>query len=132
MYRKRRIQPSPNKNLAKVRRAENQRNRQQLSDVYPNVERLSVNLRFVSPQGHILADTRRQFGPSDVLDLEAPCPGRCGDGRMDLDGKIDSAIQQHATSSEGRGRCNRPVYMGSASEECGTELQCRIEVSYRS
>lgn len=130
-YRKRRPQRTLNKNQQKVFRGQEAgRERPPLSASYPNVERLMVDLVFTNPQGDVLAERRNEWGPSDPVDFAAPCPGRCGDGRMDLEGKIQETVRRLSADAEGRGKCNRPIYAGAA-EVCGCELRARIRVSYK-
>ena len=109
------------------------RNRQQagrqLSAIYPNVQHLTLDLEFVSPQGDLISQDQVQAGPSDVVDLSAPCPGRCGDGSMDLQGKVEDIVRRHETNSESRGTCARPAF--GTGDPCGTELRARIEIAYQ-
>ena len=129
-YRKRRIRPAPNKNAAKVRRRQATENLPPLDAVYPQVESLSVDLRFFNSRGDSLSERRAEFGPSDPADFEVRCPGLCGDGRMDLAGKIDEIVRRGETETEARGKCMRPLFLGS-QDLCGHELRCRIRVAYR-
>jgi hypothetical protein len=126
-YFKRRKPKTVNKNQEKAARNRREAGRP-LSSLYPNVQRLVLDLSFVSPQGDLISEDQIQAGPSDVVDLAAPCPGRCGDGSMDLQGKVDEIVRRHETSSESRGRCARPAF--GSGDPCGTELRARIDITY--
>src|SRR5690348_12319019 len=126
-FKKRRHQKTINKNDQKVRRAQAERDKPPLSAVYPGVEHLAVRLDFYSPEGSILLKQDREFSPDDIVDLSAPCPGRCGDGRMDLEGKLAELIRRREVSSENRAQCRRPIY-ADAAEICGCELRCSINI----
>lgn len=129
-FKKKRRQKTINKNDEKVRRLQAIQDRPAMSVLYSEVERLSVQMDFYSPQGHLLLQQTREFNPSDTIDFAAPCPGRCGDGRMDLEGKLVSMIQRHETSSQSRAQCGQTFTAGS-SDLCGCELRCNIDISYR-
>lgn len=130
-YRKRRPHRTLNKNQQKVVRGQEAgRERPPLSASYPAVERLLVELVFSNVQGDIIEERSAEWTPSDPVDFSAPCPGRCGDGKMDLEGKIGETIRRQAPEAEGRGKCLRPIYAG-ASEVCGIELRARIRVTYK-
>lgn len=129
-FKKRRHQKTINKNDAKVRRAQAVLDRPAMSALYSDVDRLSVQLDFYSPEGHILLQQNRQFQPSDIVDFEAPCPGRCGNGRTDLEGKLRSMIERRETESQARAKCPETIIAGE-QDVCGTELRCQIRISYR-
>ena len=99
-----------------------------LSAIYPNVQRLTLDLEFLSPQGDLISQDQIDAGPSDVVDLSAPCPGRCGDGTMDLQGKVEDVVRRHETASESRGKCARPAF--GTGDPCGTELHAHIGIAY--
>ncbi len=105
------------------------RSRAPLGTVFPSVAELVVDLEFISPDGHILSTETRTFSPDDALDLSAPCPGRCGNGTMDLAGKVDNVVRNNLPQSEGSARCPMALFAGS-TDTCGTQLHCRISVSY--
>lgn len=130
---KRRGPSGPNKNEQKVQRGREAERRNRmgggLGERYPTVERLSVGLEFTGPQGQSLERKTWTFGPSDACDLAAPCPGRCGEGKFDLAGKIGAVIEARQPLAEASGKCQQPLYSGS-TEVCGCQLKCRIEVRY--
>ena len=98
--------------------------------LYGDVQQLSVQMEFLSPEGHVVLQQNRRFGPSDIIDFEAPCPGRCGNGRTDLEGKLRSMIERKETSSQARAKCPETLLAG-AQDACGTELRCQITISYK-
>lgn len=132
-FRKRRRSVGPNKNQEKVIRSREEEGRAQragtLRSRYPGVEKLVVHLEFVSPQQHVLSQEERVFGQNDTLDLDVPCPGRCGEGTLDLESHVEKVLTERQPRSQSSGRCQHPIYM-NANEECGTELRCRVEVQY--
>jgi hypothetical protein len=97
--------------------------------MYPPVSTLNIRMEFVSPEGHSLSSEDRQFSPSDLVDFSAPCQGRCGNGRMDLEGKISQIVNAGQTTCETRGVCQELLYAG-ANDVCGCELRCVIKVAY--
>lgn len=132
-YFKRRARAGPSKNDKKVRRGQDAANRSRLAGVlsqrYSSLERLSVELQFLSPQKQVLDRKTLVFGPSDVCDFSVPCPGRCGVGSFDLAAKIKAVIEAREAISESSGTCQQPLYAGSPNV-CGLELKCRIEARF--
>lgn len=130
---RRRSRSGPNKNEQKVLRGKEAANRTRLAGLlgqrYPSVERLSVQLDFISPQGHSIDHQTRIFWPSDTCDFSVPCPGRCSGGSYDLAAKIRPVVEGRETLSESSGLCQEPLYGGSP-DTCGFRLKCRIEVRY--
>ena len=126
-YKKRRIKKSPNKNQERSQRS--QASFLPLKSYFPEIERLIVDIRYSSKQGHLLQDDHHEYGPSDPVSFVAPCPGGCGDGTTDLQGKIDSVVRQHESDSRFQARCMQPIY--SASEPCGCEIEGKVSVIYR-
>ena len=131
--KRRRVRAGPNKNEQKVQRRLELENREQaagtLQSRYPAVQGLSIHLVLLTPQHQILNEETRAFGPGDALDLEVPCPGRCGVGSFNLGAKVDSVITSRQERSESGGKCQEPL-MGGSAELCGCELKCRMEVVY--
>ena len=124
----------PNKNEKKVMRekqAENQaRFARPLSEMYPSVQRLSIQLEFLTPQQHLFDRQVRVFEPSNACDFSVPCLGRCGgQGSFDLESKVSQVISARQTVSTGSGTCQERLYLGP--EICGFRLQCKIEAVYR-
>ncbi|MBI5209146.1 MAG: hypothetical protein HY927_04140 [Elusimicrobia bacterium] len=132
-YYKKRRNTGPSKNDLKVRRnmeAERQtRGGVTLSQRFPNVERLTVKLEILGPQKQLFSKATRAFGPSDRCEFSVPCPGRCGGGSFDLEGKLTAVLTAGQTVTEATGICQQPIYPG-ASEVCGCQLRCGIEASY--
>lgn len=132
-FKKRRI-AGPSKNEQKLQREREaearERSRGRLGDAFPQVERLTVRLELHSPQGAPLAEPEtRTWKAPDRTDFAVPCPGRCGEGSFNLEGKITSMIETHVPSAEASGVCQQPLYAG-ATEVCGVQLKCKIEVQY--
>ncbi len=130
---KRRGPSGPNKNEQRVQRGKEAERRSRMTGAlgqrYPTVERLAVDLDFTGPQGQSLERKTWAFGLNDAVDLAAPCPGRCGEGKFDLAAKIEAVIEARQALSEAAGKCQEPLYSGS-TEVCGCQLKCRIEVRY--
>jgi hypothetical protein len=129
-FHKRRIKPSPNKNKAKALRRQGDNDLPTMEQRWPDVDRLTVQLHFSNPQGYPAGDEILEFGPSDLANFDVSCVGPCGDGKMDLAGKISDMMSKRETTSEARGKCQRVVYAGTG-EVCGHELRCRIDIAYR-
>ena len=131
-FKKRRYAP-PNKNEEKVKRSINAEYRAQsagtLGSRFPQVERLSVRLTFLSPQQHILGEETRTFKPSDISNFIALCPGRCGGGSFNIEAKIEEVVTARLPSSESGGKCQQTLYAGSP-DICACELKCKMEASY--
>src|SRR5206468_856123 len=119
-FKKRRIQKSHNKNLKKVMRGQSEA--VILGTRYANVQRLDIQLDFISPEGVLLSSENRSFTPNDPMDLTADCPGRCGNGRMDLEGKINQIINSGQVSCDTQGLCQEIIY-ADMKEVCGTQLR---------
>ncbi|MCX5787494.1 MAG: hypothetical protein NTX64_03130 [Elusimicrobia bacterium] len=133
-FKKRRI-VGPSKNEEKLRRAADAEARERsvtrLSDQFPTVARLTVQLDLLSPQNHPLAEHQtRVFKPEDRADFSVPCPGRCGQGTFNLAAKVQSVVEARQPVSEGTGICQEPLFAGSA-DVCGVKLVCRIEAAYK-
>lgn len=132
-FKKRRV-AGPSKNEQKVQRVREaearERSKGRLGDAFPQVERLTVRTEILSPQGAQLAEPETKvYKTGDRADFAVACPGRCGQGSFNLEGKIQSVIESNAPSAEASGTCQEPLYAG-ASEVCGVQLKCRIEVQY--
>jgi hypothetical protein len=130
-YGKRRKPAGPSKNEQKVQRneAEARRHSGNMSQRFPQVERLTISLQFLTPQGQILEEQKRVFKGSDAPDFSAPCPGRCGGGKFNLDAKVAGVVEARQPAAEATGLCQEPLYANSP-DSCGARLQCKIEVSY--
>jgi hypothetical protein len=133
-FKKRRRAPiGPNKNEQKVQRRLQNESREQSADTlqgrYPTVQQMSIHLVLLTPQHQTLNEETRTFGAGDTLDLDVPCPGRCGVGSFNLGAKVESVIGSRQERSESGGKCQEPL-MGGSSELCGCELKCRMEVVY--
>lgn len=102
---------------------------QSLGDRYSSVAKLDIQMEFSSPEGHILDSTHKIFKSSDSLDLWATCPGRCGNGRFDLEMKISQIVNSRQTSFETKDICNEVIHVG-ANDACKSELRCKIQIDY--
>ncbi len=125
-FKKRRIKKSPNKNTERSQR--NQESEPSLSQLFPGVGRLTLDLRYLGRQGEILEDEHVEYNPQDEVFLLVSCPGGCNDGQTNLEAKIGAMISQHQTTSEGRAKCAQQLF--SSADICGCELVCRIQVDY--
>lgn len=132
-YFKRRKPPGPSKNEVKVKREREQESRERslapLSVLYPGVERLIVRLEFLGPQQQPLGQETREFGKDDRCRLVVSCPGQCGVGFFNLEGKVSQVIESKSAVSESSGKCQEPLYAG-ASSLCGCMLKCALQVVY--
>ncbi|HRY30089.1 MAG TPA: hypothetical protein P5079_08660, partial [Elusimicrobiota bacterium] len=113
--KRRRTHTGPNKNEKKVLRGQEAdrlvRTAGLMKDRFPSVQRLTVQLDFVTPQQHLLDRQTRVFNPTDVCDFSVSCPGRCGgQGAFDLEAKIKSVIDSRQARAEGSGTCAETLY----------------------
>ncbi|MBI5882860.1 MAG: hypothetical protein HZB91_07135 [Elusimicrobia bacterium] len=132
-YKKRR-NTGPSKNDLKVQRGAEVERRARSGDTvgrrFPTVQRLSIRLEIMGPQGQLFSDETRVLNPVDRCNFEVACPGRCGGGKFNLEAKVDSVVGSREIASESSGVCQNPIYAGS-SEVCGCRLSCKIEAAYK-
>lgn len=132
-YKKRR-NTGPSKNDLKVQRnmesARLSRSGDTIGRRFPTVQRVSIRLEIMGPQGQLLSEETRVFSPADRCGFEVQCPGRCGGGRFDLEAKLAAVLNSRETASESSGVCQNPIYAGS-SEVCGCRLSCKIEAAFK-
>jgi len=130
---KRRKAPGPSKNEMKVRRGmeadQMTRSAGVMKDRFPAVQKLSIQLDFLTPQGHLMDQQTRVFTPADACDFAVPCPGRCGRGSFDLAAKVRVVLESRQGRSDSSGTCAETLYPGS-KEICGSQLRCRMEAAY--
>lgn len=130
---KRRKAPGPSKNEIKVRRGmeadQMARSAGLLKDRFPFVQKLSIQLDFLTPQGHLMDQQTRVFNPPDACDFAVSCPGRCGRGSFDLAAKVRAVLESRQGRSDSSGTCAETLYPGS-KEICGFNLRCRMEAMY--
>lgn len=131
---RRRTNAGPNKNEKKVLRGQKTerlaRSVGLIKERFPSIKSLSVQLEFITPQRDIYERQSRLFGPDDVCDFSAACPGRCGgQGTFDVAAKVRTLVETRQTHTEGTGICREPLYAGS-SDVCGFQLHCRVEAVY--
>lgn len=127
-FKKRRISKSPNKNAERSQR--NQVSDPSLKALYPNVGRLTLDMRYIGRQGDVLQTEHVEYNPNDEVSLLVACPGGCNDGETNLEGKIESMIRQGVISDQGRAKCAEQLF--SSTDLCGCELHCQIKVDYLS
>ena len=131
-YHKKRIAPAPNKNAAKVLRRENLASAEVRIDSFrPRVDRIMMQMDFYDARGNFLDQRSQSFGSNDTILLQIDCVGPCGNGKINLEEKIQDMIRKRESVSDGRARCAQTLYAGS-SELCGHELRCHTEIHYGS
>jgi len=133
IYRKKRPHQGPNKNELKVSRGEAEsRAKQQagtLRERFPQVSRLEVRLRMITPADAVLEETRRVIGADEALLLDVPCLGGCGNGLFLLMEVLQKMLSSSEESHEGLGICQGVSYMDPRNI-CGTKLYYHIEATY--
>lgn len=134
--KKRKGPQGPNKNEKKVLRSQETerlaKSAEVISELFPSIQRLSLQLDFITPQKLQLERQTLVFSPNDACDFLVPCPGRCGgEGFFDLVDKIKSVIEARGKTVEETGVCQESIYPGSP-ETCGFQLRCKIEAAYSS
>src|ERR1044071_9333696 len=131
--KKRRPVKHLNKNEERLKRRDAQdfqsRNAGTLGSRFPTVSRLDIQMEFTSTQGHVLGSEIRNFRPDSRLMLSADCPGRCGNGRMDVESVVSQMINNRQTARDTKGLCKQTLFAGS-SETCNCELKCKITAEY--
>ena len=115
-----------NKNLLKHRRGQDESGAS-LRRLFPSVNAIAIDLVYQSPEGFELDSERREFGPEDEVDLSANCPGACGVGEMDLEGKVREMIGARRTEADSRALCREPA----GARPCGCELRARLQIEYQ-
>ncbi|MBI4377063.1 MAG: hypothetical protein HY549_11510 [Elusimicrobia bacterium] len=128
-FGKRRPKPGPSKNEQKALRTERARLAALLKDRYPSLQRLTIQLEFLTPQKQSFDRQKRELSPDSVCDLSVPCPG-CNSGSFDLAAKVQAVIVAHEALSESGGICQERAF-AEAKAICGFELRCRIEALYK-
>lgn len=130
-YRKRRIQPSINKNAEKVHRRESLASSGVgVGSLHPLLDRLSIQYNFYDAKGNFLDQREQSCSASDPVNLQVDCLGPCGNGKINLEGKFRDMLQKQETVSEGRAKCAQTLYADSP-DTCGYELRCHIEIVYK-
>jgi hypothetical protein len=132
--KKRRVKKSPNKNFQGIMRRQSQEENRHsgggnLAVRYPNITQLDIRMDFISPEGATLNSEHRVFNATDNVKLSAPCPGRCGNGKVNLDEKISRIINENRTMLETKDICQELIHFG-ANDTCGCQLHCKITVAY--
>lgn len=132
-YSKRRARPGPSKNELKVHRGMETANQTRLlghlSERYPFVERLSIQMDFLTPEEHLFDQKSWEFEPSDACDFTVSCPGRCSSGSFDVAANVQLVIEAKETFSESIKICQQSLYADSSSV-CGFRFRCKIQVTY--
>jgi hypothetical protein len=100
-----------------------------LGQMFPTVQKLSLQVDFLTPQEELMDQKTMTFGAQDVFALTVPCQGRCGRGEFDLSAKVRSVVEALQTRAEGRAVCPEPLFNGS-TDPCGFHMRCRIDVAY--
>jgi len=132
-FKKRRGAQGPNKNEQKVMRAQKAENQARmvgaLSEKFPPIRHLKIHLTFLTPNQGIIDEKNISLDPSDAAVFTVGCPGRCGQGSFDFSGKVAEAVTALLPVSESSAKCAKPLY-ASATETCGCEVKCRMELAY--
>jgi len=132
-YRKKRPAQGPNKNQLKSSRSEKQQkqaaNAGTLSERFPTVKRLQVDLRIEAATGAVLEQTSRQIEPRAPLLLDVSCPGGCANGMFPLTEVVESVLQNNLETREGMGICQAGSFQ-DPKLPCSTKLYYRLQVNY--
>lgn len=132
-YRKKRPAQGPNKNQLKSSRNEKQEQQKAkagtLSERFPMVKRLQVDIRVEAVSGAVLEQNSRQIEPRAPLLLDVTCPGGCADGLFPLTDMVESVLQNNQETREGMGICQAGSFQ-DPSLPCNTKLYYRLQVNY--
>jgi hypothetical protein len=131
--RKRRGPRGPSKNelrAARHERAELEKARTgTLSQRFPEVLRLEMDLRLESPAGAPWDHTQVRLEADDAVTLDISCPG-CGGGRFLLEGAIQNLLSSKAERRDGLAICEAPS-LGDPRMPCGVKLNYQITITYK-
>jgi hypothetical protein len=129
--KRRRTNTGPNKNESKVLRRERiERDKGTavtLGDLFPSIRRLSLDIRFMTPQNQPFEEFKRTMEAGDPCDLILNCPGRCDVGRFDLSERVGAMVQTRRERSDEKLICPQPIYAGPAGS-CDFRLECRVDL----
>ncbi len=132
--RKRRPIKHLNKNQERLARREGQE--QQLHNAgtlgmrFPGLTHLEIQMEFMSPEGHVLNSELRMFEENTRVNFFVDCPGRCGNGRTDMEAVVSQMHNARQTARTAQGRCAQLLFPGS-SETCKCELKCKLSASFK-
>ena len=133
VFKNRRPVKALNKNQARLmKRAAEERQANSagnLAERYPSVKQLDIQMEFVSREGDILGSSRRTIQPHQLINFMADCPGRCGNGRMDMGGVITQMITNRQASRDTKGLC-REILLAGSTDTCNCELTAKITIQY--
>ncbi len=133
-YRKRRVAHGPSKSelrSARNERAELQKTRTgTLSQRFPAVNHIQMDLRLESPVGTTLDQYSRMVAAEGPLKLEVPCPSTCGGGQFSLVEAVENLVNSSQETLEGMSIC-QAVSFADSRMPCGTKLYYRLTIQYK-
>jgi hypothetical protein len=131
-YRKRRPNAGPNKNELKISRGEAViRDRERagtLRQRFPDVQKLDLKYRMLTPEDAVLEDSRKTWGLDDPLQLDIPCQGGCGNGVFLVTEAAIALLSSPRDHHEGLAVCQGTSYK-DARLPCGTRLFYKLDVT---
>ncbi len=131
-FKRRKRNHGPNKNEAKVARAQRAESSARMAGVlgsrFPTIKRLTIHLTFLDRQ-RVLEERDLSMGPQEAAAFTLPCPGRCGRGQFDLAAKIAEAVAARVPLFEFSLPCAEP-YFSAKAEPCGCELRGRAQFDF--
>jgi len=132
-FKKRRPMKSISKNQVRLNRREAEERMANsagsLLTRFPFVKNLEIQLDFTGTRGELLDSEHRIFQAGDLLNFSVNCPGRCGNGRIEMETVVLQMFQNHENSRDISGRCRELLYPGS-SETCGVEIRGTMVAQY--
>ena len=133
-YKKRRVPHGPSKN--ELRSARNEKSELQktrattLSQRFPQVSRLELDLRLESPTGTLLDHVLSTVDAEEPLKLDVACPSTCSSGRFSLMETVETVVNSSGQTHEGMSLCIASSYADSRIP-CSTKLYYKIKVHYK-
>lgn len=131
-YFKKRRKAGPSKNELKLARARQAEASERAAGVvrsnFPSVQKLDIELTFLSEQGQVLEQQKISLGPDDPCVFEADCPGMCGSGSFDFSTKVEQTVLAHSEHSEGAALC--PILLPSG-KQCACQAKAVVDIRYR-
>lgn len=95
---------------------------------FPQIKSLMVDIQYLSQHGHILEESQATYSANDPIALTLNCPGGCEDGRISIESKLASLVQQRLESAQAQSKCANPLYIDT--KPCGCELKCKFQLEY--
>jgi hypothetical protein len=103
-----------------------------LRGIFPRVELLKIELKFVDHMAHTPADQTHTMHPAAQAFFSFPCPYADCDGAYDLAAAVKEVVASSAHQCEGDVHCTgHRVRDGNNGQACGLKLHYVVKVHLR-